>query len=492
MSAAFSPSLQLAGMDYIAPSAECIKPTMTTAGAATVTRHVAGAALPPEVLKITLQDCLACSGCVTTAETILITAQSREEIVRQREAHPRRPLVVSVSTQSAASLAAHYGLSHAAAYALVSGFVREVLAPPAGVPLYVTDLRWAQSVATRLTALEYRRRLREAPHTLPLIVSACPGWVCYCEKQGGALLSHVCPVLSPQGIAGSYIKRGALPDAYHVSVQPCFDRKLEAARDSFTPGAPGAAAVPYTDCVVSTAELLAWMQECIGPDAAGAPLTRWCAPLDSDLAPLLAGPAAPLALGLPADIPEAHVRSSDGYHLAAMAMAAAAGGGPLDVQYAKGRNHNLLKATAPALPQQTFCVAYGFQQIQNIVRGLTKGLSAVKGYTFIELMACPGGCLNGGGQVRAQGGGDDALQRLHACACDGSLPAEAAATAATADSPPHSVRRVEDGAEALFRAATLARVLDRAAPELWSCTFHDRQKEFEELLDKGNIHSLKW
>ena len=59
-----------------------------------------------------LQDCLACSGCVTSAETILLEHQSAEEFV-SKLAQPGTTVMVSVSPQSRAALAAFYGLSSA-------------------------------------------------------------------------------------------------------------------------------------------------------------------------------------------------------------------------------------------------------------------------------------------------------------------------------------------------------------------------------------------
>ena len=59
-----------------------------------------------------VQDCLACSGCVTSAETILLEHQSAEEFV-SKLAQPGTTVLVSVSPQSRAALAAYYGLSTA-------------------------------------------------------------------------------------------------------------------------------------------------------------------------------------------------------------------------------------------------------------------------------------------------------------------------------------------------------------------------------------------
>ena len=77
---------------------------------------------------------------------------------------------------------------------------------------------------------------------LPMLASACPGWVCYAEKSQGAwVLPHINSAKSPQAVQGSLVKRwlaprlGREPDAvYHCAVMPCFDKKLEASREDFT------------------------------------------------------------------------------------------------------------------------------------------------------------------------------------------------------------------------------------------------------------------
>ncbi|CAG9568201.1 putative hydrogenase [Leishmania major strain Friedlin] len=642
-------------MDYIAPSSACIRPTLIssggshavgpgdpTASASGVVGMKRGGNAPPlgpgiaaaaqhaDVVKITLQDCLACSGCVTTAETVLVNAQSRHEIVSAlltssastssttAKGSALRPRLVSISSQSCASLAAYLHMSMAAVYELVAGFMRATLTtaglqeaarnaeiaaagPPRDTmkneevsgasttattdsstvvlselepPIYVIDLEWAEQLSAELTAQEYDRRRRGSGNAedgpLPLIVSACPGWVCYCEKQGAALLPHLCPVMSAQGIAGSYAKRAVAANLYHVSVQPCFDRKLEAARDSMpssttAPPADGTdMPVVYTDCVLSTAELLEWMKE-------ADPTLPWRGRLDTNVnaAAALAGgngpghttqrptqlneeeeptstpPPAASAIFAPAH-DAARFAGSGGYHRSVIAHRLWAEGvaalpsssspspnTPANVAYEVKRNRNHQLATCAALPEEVFCIGYGFQQIQNVVRGLKKRIPAMRSYTFIELMACPDGCLNGGGQVRP-------AQQPHAEVLDAVLDAYArnmegsrekgglgAATPASssgsalacmfASSPPDSSdAQAEDGEIAMkaqrrraeapvplrhtgteaawqpFADATIAVTAPSLGDALWRCTFRDREKEFAAMLNDGNVHSLKW
>jgi len=60
-------------------------------------------------IKVTLQDCLACSGCVTSAETVLLQQQSTDELLRKL-ADPRTTVIATLSPQTRASLAAAHGM----------------------------------------------------------------------------------------------------------------------------------------------------------------------------------------------------------------------------------------------------------------------------------------------------------------------------------------------------------------------------------------------
>lgn len=65
---------------------------------------------PTDPIKVTLHDCLACSGCVTSAETVLLEHQSVEELLAKLR-DPDTHVVVSISPQSRASLGLYHGLS---------------------------------------------------------------------------------------------------------------------------------------------------------------------------------------------------------------------------------------------------------------------------------------------------------------------------------------------------------------------------------------------
>ncbi|XXG81884.1 hypothetical protein AAC387_Pa09g2423 [Persea americana] len=106
-----------------------------------------------------------------------------------------------------------------------------------------------------------------------MLSSACPGWICYAEKTlGSYILPYISSVKSPQQAIGATIKHhichkmGLKPDkVYHVTVMPCYDKKLEATRDDFvfsvehqeeTVNEASGRAVAEVDSVLTTGEVL--------------------------------------------------------------------------------------------------------------------------------------------------------------------------------------------------------------------------------------------
>lgn len=152
---------------------------------------------------------------------------------------PDSVVVFTVSPQSAASLAAHYGVSLPSAFLRITAFLRSAGAR------HVLDSAAAREVSLIESAVEFVDRCRDAlrrasgaeagppaPTQLPLLASACPGWVCFAEKQhGGYILPHISAVKSPQAVMGTFVK-GHLSQrmgydprrVHHVAVMPCYDK----------------------------------------------------------------------------------------------------------------------------------------------------------------------------------------------------------------------------------------------------------------------------
>lgn len=241
----FSSVLQISDLnDFITPSQECIKPVKVDRrpnkglgsikiGETTDDVKLTSEVIPQKVA-ITLNDCLACSGCITSAESVLITKQSTDELLRvlsQPEGNEKVSVVVSIAPQARASFAAKYSVSYKSAGLKLKTFFKRLGAKE------IIETSFARNFTLLETKKEFLRRYKERKN-LPLLSSACPGFVCYAEKtHGDTVLPHLSNVRSPQQVTGSYVKtflskkKGLQPrQIYHVTIMPCFDKKLEASR----------------------------------------------------------------------------------------------------------------------------------------------------------------------------------------------------------------------------------------------------------------------
>ena len=102
----------------------------------------------------------------------------------------------------------------------------------------------------------------DQPVALPLLTSSCPGWICYAEKKCPEIVPYISTCKSPQQILGRVVKGliadkllpqvAEIPYVYHVTLMPCYDKKLEASRKDFL----SETGVPDVDLVISPKELL--------------------------------------------------------------------------------------------------------------------------------------------------------------------------------------------------------------------------------------------
>ncbi|CAB4383697.1 unnamed protein product [Rhizophagus irregularis] len=431
--------------DYIAPSQACIKPVevnKTSDNKNNVIKiddsggyyevSLDGIETKLQTAQITLDDCLACSGCITSAESVLITMQSQEELYNvlklNKEAidgnklDEKKTVVISIAPQSIASIAAKYDLTPLQVAKRLTYFFKSL-----GVH-YVFDTSFSRDFSLLESAREFVERFRfyqekqqkkdpvnnnvkstrikrngtsgggdeaMSEAKLPMLASACPGWICYAEKTHGFILPYVSQTKSPQQIMGSVVKDylanklGIKPNnIYHVGVMMCYDKKLEASRPDFFSEEYQTRDV---DCVITTGEVIKMFEE-------------------SDY-----------------DIKTSEESSLDNFTKTSqeeelLRSSGSASGGYLEfiLEYTAreifnitgvdvdkeqgvivkaGRNKDFKEITLEidGKPVLKFASAYGFRNIQNLVRKIKSNNSP---YHYVEVMACPSGCINGGGQLK--------------------------------------------------------------------------------------------
>ncbi|GBG31099.1 Cytosolic Fe-S cluster assembly factor NARFL [Hondaea fermentalgiana] len=397
--------------------------------------------------QVSLSDCLACSGCVTSAETVLIEQQSADEFERKVASGQFDAIVVTLSAQSRASLAAHFGVKTATEMQeRVSTFLRSRKRVS-----FVLDATVAGDLALIEQSREFIHRYRsqqgkegshpwEAPPTsaavscttikmdptgptpeevvhggevrpgalTPLLASACPGWICYAEKSCPEAIPYISTTKSPQQIAGALVKdwvskqTGVAPGRIlHATVMPCADKKLEASRNDFFRAEADARDV---DCVLTTTELANMMVEDETDEGDVAMLDdvheAGSGPLARRVADSLASLSEASAVGV-----SAADGGSGGYVEYVFRTAAKelfgvdVPSGPLPFKQGRNADIRTVELHVQGKPALRFATAYGFRNIQQIVRQLKRGKCR---YDYVEIMACPGGCLNGGGQARPE------------------------------------------------------------------------------------------
>ena len=415
---AFSGALQISDLDdFILPSQECIKPVKVEKTKKKISKAkikikdgggtgegegddgAAGAAKSYEKATITLADCLACSGCITSAETVLVEMQSGkqlEKILADKTAGVDGAfthVVLSMQLQPVLSIAQKFGAaSGTEAAERLATFAKNL-----GVDV-VTDLAVAEKICLVELRKEFFDRKAGGKGSLPLLSSSCPGWICYAEKTHGSwILPHVSRVKSAQQIMGSYIKEhyarknGLDPkNVCHVSLMPCFDKKLEASREDFADDDTG---VKDVDLVVTTVEVEEMLHD------RGVNLLDLNRSKIDDLfgsrgeAPFSASNYGSGSGGYANDLFVHAVKEIHGETI-----------DPGHVKYGTIRNADFSETYFKAEKGETllrFGIANGFRNIQNLVQKLKRSKGGGD-FDFVEVMACPAGCLNGGAQARPQ------------------------------------------------------------------------------------------
>ncbi|KAG1358709.1 protein NAR1 [Cocos nucifera] len=408
MSEKFSPALRLADLnDFIAPSQDCIVSLK-----AIKSKHekeenqekvkAVSKQSQTEAVKISLKDCLACSGCITSAETIMLEKQSLDEFLSQ--VNSEKAVIVSVSPQSRASLAAYFGLSPTQVLRKLTTLFKSL-----GVKA-VFDTSCSRDLSLMESCNEFISRYkqhvstdgRENKSIFPMLSSACPGWICYAEKTlGSYILPYISSVKSPQQAIGTTIKHHViqkmgltLDKVYHVTIMPCYDKKLEAARDDFLfsmdCGENGddisQMKIAEVDSVLTSGEMLDLIQSksIDFKTLEEAPLDRLLTNVDE----------------------EGHLYGVSGgsggyaetvFHHAAMTLFGKEIEEPVEFRSVRNSDFKEVTLEVEGKTVLKFALCYGFRNLQNIVRKIKIGKCD---YHFLEVMACPSGCLNGGGQIK--------------------------------------------------------------------------------------------
>lgn len=247
----------------------------------------------------------------------------------------------------------------------------------------VFDTDYAADLTIMEEGTEFLHRLQNGG-TLPLITSCCPGWVKYCETFHPDFIPNLSTCKSPQQMFGAitktyYAQRMHIDpkDIFVVSVMPCTAKKFEVSREEMHAAGEG---IPDVDVALTTRELGQMIQR------AGL--------LFAELPDEQFDPALGVATGA------GHIfGASGGVMEAALRTASELLTGKelekLEFTSVRGA-HGIKEATYKIADKEVrVCVLSGTANAGQVLDDIRAGK---RHYDFIEIMACPGGCVNGGGQ----------------------------------------------------------------------------------------------
>ncbi len=228
---------------------------------------------------------------------------------------------------------------------------------------------------------ELIHRLQEQDH-LPMITSCCPGWVRYIEGNYPDLLPHLSTCKSPHQMFGAllktyYAEKNKIDpkDIFVVSVMPCIAKKYERQREEMKENG-----IDDVDAVITTRELARMIKqaniEFVELEEEG---------FDD---PMGEASGAGAIFGVTGGVMEAALRS----------VSELVTGKELEkIEFEEVRGKNGIKEATIQIGDQNLkvAVAHGLGNAQTIMNQIQEGKSD---YQFVEIMACPGGCVMGGGQ----------------------------------------------------------------------------------------------
>lgn len=253
---------------------------------------------------------------------------------------------------------------------------------------YVFDTNFSADLTIMEEATEFIGRLTKNEGKIPLFTSCCPAWVDYAEKNYPEMLPNVSSAKSPQQMMGAVIKSywakksGIDPaNIYSVSIMPCTAKKFESSRDE------NMSSTGYQDVDQSlTTRELARLIKQAGVDFATLEEEEADSPLGSYT-------GAATIFGATGGVMEAAVRTA--YYMITNKELA-------DINLISVRGLEGVKSAELDIAGTKVRVAIVHQlgNVANVIKEVKEALEAGKEtpYHFIEVMACRGGCVGGGGQ----------------------------------------------------------------------------------------------
>ena len=322
-------------------------------------------------------ECVNCGQCAAVCPTGAIVPRQNRTEVWDALYDPKKKVVVQIAPAVRVAIGEYFGAKPGENYA---GKLVAALKLMGFDQVYDTSFAADMTIFEEATELLDRVTAGSAP--LPMFTSCCPAWVKYTEIYFPEMIPHLSSCRSPQAMFGSVIKK-ALPkqleckreDIVVVSIMPCTAKKYEAALPKFAVDG-----VPEVDYVITTSEVERMIS------ALGIRMNE-LEPEAFDM-PMGFATGAGVIFGTSGGVMEAALRYA----------AEKLDSKPLvHVDFKAVRGIESMKEATVNFggTEVRVAVVHGLAQAKKLIAEIATGKSP---YHFIEVMACPGGCISGGGQ----------------------------------------------------------------------------------------------
>ena len=325
---------------------------------------------------LNISDCILCGQCILVCPTAALREKSSAKEVIYALGDKNKYVIAQVAPAVRASIGEEYNfpLGTNATGQLVTGLRRLGFRK-------VFDTNFAADLTIMEEGTELISRITKNIN-LPMFTSCCPGWVKFVEQEKPELLEHVSTCKSPHEMEGAVLKSyyakkmGIDPkDIFVVSIMPCTVKKFESARPELN-----VEHMPDVDAVLTTRELVR-LFKMSGIDFNDLPEDKFDDPLGEST-----GAAA--IFGTTGGVMEAALRTAyfklTGTELEELELN--------DIRGLDGIKESTIKINGLDV---NVAVVNGIGNVRPVLEQIKNGTCK---YHFIEVMACPGGCINGGGQ----------------------------------------------------------------------------------------------